>query len=117
MAVTTRNSAVAVQSLDGSPISQSRKIMISFGARSVPRAENSLPYYSEPVEGRILVRAPPGLNLRASDGRSGKLRRVASSYRDGRYLLPLDRSLRSSWLLLDGDQQARGQIKHNTEHH
>jgi len=102
MAVTTRNSVVAVQSLDGNPIGRSRKIMISLGARSVPRAENSLPYYSEPVEGRILIGAPPGLNLRASDARSGHLRRVAVSYRDGRYILALDRTLRSSWLLLDG---------------
>jgi Cellulase (glycosyl hydrolase family 5) len=116
IAVTTGNSVVAVQSLDGSPIGRSRKIMISFGARSVPRAENSLPYYSEPVEGRILVSAPPGLNLRASDARSGKLRRVASSYRDGRYVLALDRSLRSSWLSLDGDERARDQIEHNTKH-
>src|SRR5258708_38700571 len=102
MAVTTRNSVVAVQSLDGNPIGRSRKIMISLGARSVPRAENSLPYYSEPVEGRILIGAPPGLNLRASDARSGHLRRVAVSYRDGRYILALDRTLRRSWLLLDG---------------
>jgi hypothetical protein len=102
VAVTTRNSVVAVQSLDGNPIGQSRKIMISLGARSVPRAENSLPYYSEPVEGRILVSAPPGLNLRVSDARSGKLRRVPASYKDGRYILALDRSLRSSWLVMDG---------------
>jgi hypothetical protein len=101
IAVTTRNSVVAVQSMDGNPIGQSRKIMISLGARSVPRADNSLPFYSEPVEGRILISAPAGLNLRAWDARSGKLLRVNASYRDGRYILTLDRSLRSSWLLLD----------------
>jgi len=117
MAVGTRNSVVAVQSLDGSPIGQSRKIMISLGARSVPRAENSLPFYSEPVEGRILVSAPPGLNLRASEPGSGKLRRIAASYKDGRYILALDRSLRSSWLLLDGYQQERGQAERNAKHH
>jgi len=101
IAVTTKNSVVAVQSLDGNPIGKSRKIMISIGARSVPKADNSLPFYSEPVEGRILVNAPAGLSLSAWDARSGKLRPVGAAYRDGRYGLALDPSLRSSWLLLD----------------
>jgi hypothetical protein len=99
MAVTTRNSVDAVQSLDGNPIGESRKIMISVGARSVPQSEHSLPFYSEPVEGRILISAPAGLNLR--DARTGKLLRGVLSYREGRYTLLLDRSVRSSWLLLD----------------
>jgi Cellulase (glycosyl hydrolase family 5) len=107
MAVTARNSVVAVQSLDGNPIGRSRKIMISLGARSVPRADNSLPFYSEPVEGRIRVSAPAGLNLRAWDAGTGKLLGVAASYRDGRYTLRLDRSLRNSWLLLDARPRVR----------
>jgi hypothetical protein len=111
MTVTTKNSVVAVQSLDGNPLRQSRKIMISVGARSIPKADASLPFYSEPVEGRILVRAPPGLNFRAWDGRTGTLRRVAASYKDGRYILTLDRSLGSSWLLLDA-QPRRPTLTH-----
>jgi hypothetical protein len=104
IAVSTRNSVVAVQSLDGNPISESRKIMISVGARSVPQSEHSLPFYSEPVEGRILVSASAGLSLR--DAKTGKLLRGApSSYKDGRYVLPLDRSPRSSWLLLGAGPQ------------
>jgi len=99
--MTTKNSVVAVQSLDGDPIGQSRNIMISIGARSMPKADNMLPYYSEPAEGRILVKAPPGLSLRAWDGRAGKMRRMSAAYKDGAYLLIFDRSLRSSWLLLD----------------
>jgi hypothetical protein len=101
MAMTTKNAVVAVQSLDGSPISQSRKIMISLGARSVPRRENSLPYYSEPVDGRIFIRAPAGLNLRSRYGGTGKLPGVNASYTHARYILTLDRALRSSWMLLD----------------
>jgi hypothetical protein len=99
--VTTRNSVVAVQSLDGNPIAQSRSIMISVGARAVPRADNSLPFYSEPVEGKLLVSAPRGLNLRAWNASNGKLRPVSAPYVNGRYVLTLDRSLKSSWLLLD----------------
>jgi len=101
IAVTTRNSVVAVQSLDENPISRSRSIMISVGARSIPAAGNSMPYYSEPVEGKILVSAPPGLNLRAWNAKSRKMRRIGASYQNGRYVVALDPSLASSWLMLD----------------
>jgi hypothetical protein len=101
MAVTTKNAVVAVQSLDGNPISQSRKIMISLGARSVPRRDDSLPFYSEPLDGRILIRAPAGLRLHSRDGGSGKLPGVNASYTNARYILTLDSSFRSSWMLLD----------------
>jgi hypothetical protein len=111
MAVTTRNSVIAVQSLDGNPIGQSRNIMISLGARSIPKAENSLPYYSEPVEGRILISAPPGLKLHAWNARTGKMLGVSAAYREGRYVLVLDRSLGSSWLLL-GARPRSPEAKH-----
>jgi hypothetical protein len=100
--VATRNAVIAVQSRDGNPIGQSRNIMISVGARSIPRAADSLPFYSEPVEGEILIRAPPGLKLGAWDARTGQVRRLSAAYRDGQYVLALDPSLRSSWLLLHG---------------
>jgi Cellulase (glycosyl hydrolase family 5) len=104
--VTSRNAVVAVQSLDEKPIDHSREIMLSIGARSVPLSDKSLPFYSEPVVGQIMVTARPGMHLRAWDARTGKLRPVAASYRDGRYILVLDRSIRSSWLLL-GDPQRK----------
>lgn len=61
VAATTRNATVAVQSLDGKPISKSGAILISLGARSVPKAVNQLPFYSEPVTGQIGIRARIGL--------------------------------------------------------
>lgn len=111
--VTTRNAVVAVQSLDGNPLRDSHQIMISIGARSLPKAVNLLPFYSEPVEGRILVSAPPGLHLSAWDARRGKLVRAAASYRDGRYALQLDHSLKSYWLLLD--DKSPGKSAHPVE--
>ena len=99
--VSARNSVVAVQSLDGNPIRQSQSILISLSARSIPATEKSLPYYSEPVEGKISITAPAGMNLRAWDARTRKLRGLATSYTTGRYVLSLDRDLRSSWLVLD----------------
>jgi len=104
--VTARNSVVAVQSLDGNPIRQSRSILISLGARSIPAAERSLPFYSEPVEGKIFITAPAGMNLRAWDARTGKLRRLTVPYTAGRYILSLERDLRSSWLVLDALQNS-----------
>jgi hypothetical protein len=101
IAVSTRNAVVAVQSLDGDPISQSRSIMISIGARSVIAPGNSLPYYSEPVEGRLLINARAGLGLRAWSAKAGKMRKVSAPYQNGRYAVALDRSLGSSWLMLD----------------
>jgi hypothetical protein len=111
LVIATRNSVVAVQSMDGNPIRRSRKIMISLGARSVPAAANSLPYYSEPVEGRILVSAPAGLSLRDRDAGTRKLMGAAASYRNGRYSLTLDRSLRRSWLLLDEPPSVRREMR------
>jgi hypothetical protein len=100
IAVTTRNAVVAVQSLDGNAIKQSKSIMISIGGRSVPETAHSLPYYSEPVEGSIMISAPAGLNLGAWDARKSRLRPVSAPYKSGRYLLKLDRTLKTSWLLL-----------------
>ncbi|MDH3347178.1 MAG: cellulase family glycosylhydrolase [Desulfobulbaceae bacterium] len=98
---TTRNATVAVQSMDGQPISKSERIMISLGARSVPAKGNKLPYYSEPVLGQLYIRAPAGLKLFRSDGRSGKREVVEVGYKDGRYLVELDASLRTYWLFLE----------------
>jgi len=106
IAVTTRNAVVAIQSLDGNAINQSKSIMISIGGRSVPETAHSLPYYSEPVEGRIMIGAPAGLNLGAWDARKSRLRPVPAPYKSGRYVLTLDRTLKSSWLLLASDPSA-----------
>jgi hypothetical protein len=100
IAVTTRNAVVAIQSLDGNAIKQSKSIMISIGGRSVPETAHSLPYYSEPVEGRIMISAPAGLHLGAWDARKSRLRPVSAPYKSGRYQLKFDRTLKTSWLLL-----------------
>jgi len=106
--VTTRNALIAVQSLDGNPLRQSTHIMISVAARSTPESDKLLPFYSEPVEGRILITAPAGMSLSAREGRSGKLRRLAVSYSEGRYTVALNRSLQSSWLLLQARRPRSG---------
>lgn len=100
IAVTTRNATVAVQSLDGNPITQSRNIMISLGARSGPQPGTQTPVYSEPVEGTLFIAAPQGLKLHVWDAGAGKMRVVHAPYKKGRYSVQLDKALRSYWLFL-----------------
>jgi hypothetical protein len=96
----TRNATVAVQSLDQNPISKSRALLISLGARSVPKSQNQLPFHSEPVEGQLIIRAPKGLKLYKKTKFSDGKREIPATYEDGRYLIILERSLATYWLLL-----------------
>jgi Cellulase (glycosyl hydrolase family 5) len=98
IAAATRNASVAVQSLDGNPISEARSLMISLGARSEPSPGNKMPFHSEPVTGQLTIRAPKGLKLYARAG--GKERAVAAPFADGRYTIALGRELGTYWLVL-----------------
>ncbi len=57
----TRNASIVVQSLDEKPIVKSGHILVSATARSVVSSNNKLPFYSEPVEGVLKIRAPKGM--------------------------------------------------------
>ena len=61
IALTTQNASVAVQSLDQSNISDAHAIQISLGARSIPDPRNPALMRSEPVTGRLTIRAIKGL--------------------------------------------------------
>lgn len=95
----TRNATVAVQSLDGSPISESGNILISFSARSVPESGNKLPFLSEPVAGRLLIRAIKGLKLYRK-GTLQEMKEMPVVFQNGRYIIKLDESLDTHWLFL-----------------
>jgi len=100
IAAITRNATVAVQSLDENPISKSGAILISLGARAVPKSTKQLPFYSEPVEGQLTIRAPKGLKLYSENRPAAMRRDIPAPYKDGRYLIDLDRSLGTNWLVL-----------------
>lgn len=100
IAAITRNATVAVQSLDENPISKSGAILISLGARSVPRSTNQLPFHSEPVEGQLTIRAPKGLKLHKKETSTEDRQEIPAPYRDGRYFIALDRGVRTYWLIL-----------------
>jgi cytochrome P450 len=94
IAATTRNATVAVQSLDDAPIAKAKAILISLGARAVPRSAHELPYYSEPVQGELAIRARQGLTLYHGD------KALRAPYVEGAYRLRLDRELGTRWLIL-----------------
>ncbi len=98
--VSTRNASVMVQSMDGKAIRASSRILLSMGARSTPASEQRLPFYSEPVVGQFSLRAPAGLRLYRRDHATGEERALPVAYRDGRYLINLDGSLKTYWLTL-----------------
>ncbi len=94
-----------MQSLDGHAIPEAHAILISLGARSVPSPGNKLPFHSEPVTGRITIRAPTGLKLYARAGAAGKERTIPAAYKDGRYQIALDAL---AWHLLAGVEGREG---------
>jgi hypothetical protein len=100
IAALTPNAAVAVQSLDGKPIRQAARILVSRGARSVPVSERRLPFRVEPVEGRLVIRAREGLRLYAAAMPGDEPRQLPAPYADGRYLVELPRVPNDAWLLL-----------------
>ena len=98
--LSTRNASVAVQSLDGKPIGESVRLMISVAARAVLSAGGKMPFLVEPVEGELVIHAPKGLRLYQKLAGGGELRPMATVYRNNRYSIRLDRNLRSNWLFL-----------------
>src|SRR5262249_6292273 len=98
-ALTTRNATVAVQSLDEKNIGESRAILISLGGRSVPKSAKQLPFYSEPVVGRLSIRARGGLKLYKLRG-AKEQREDRVAYESGRYQINLYRDLGTYWLML-----------------
>jgi hypothetical protein len=100
IAVVTKNATVAVQSLDGNPIGESRQLLISLGARAVPMSAHQLPFHSEPVQGQLTIRAPKGMKLYQMTNSNGAKPGTDIPYRQGRYVLTLGRGLRTHWLML-----------------
>jgi hypothetical protein len=96
---TTRNAALAVQSLDGSPIARSSDMLISLGTRAVPKGSNQVPFYVEPLRGELSIRAVKGLKLTKRDAQQ-QVKEVPMIYRDGSYIISLDENIRTNWLFL-----------------
>jgi hypothetical protein len=96
----TRNASIVVQSLTNEPIDKSDKILVSLGARSIPKSETALPFFSEPVVGKLAIHAKSGLKLYRRVRTSAEEIEVPTSYANGRYVISLDKDLLTYWLVL-----------------
>ena len=97
--VKTLYASVVVQSLDAKPLSQSRQLMISLGAHAVPRDNDRTPFYVEPLEGTLAIKAPAGLKLFSYQAQA-PLKELPATYENGRYRIKLDAQQMSNWLFL-----------------
>ncbi len=98
-ALTTKNATVVVQSLDSAAIKDSKHILISMAARSVTSKDSKLPYLSEPVVGTLTIQAAEGLKL-YKKGILKKMDVVPAAYKDGYYVIALNKNLNTYWLQL-----------------
>jgi len=111
--ITTPNATVAIQSLDSNAIPQSGAILITLGARSMPKSTNQPPFYSEPVVGEIAIKARRGLKLFAlsrtaetspykysKSGAQPQETELTATYDGSRYYVKLDKLANYHWLML-----------------
>ncbi|PHS71583.1 MAG: glycosyl hydrolase family 5 [Methylophaga sp.] len=97
--IDTPSAVIAVQSLDNKPLSDSTKILISKTARSNPIKKKLSAFLSEPVEGKVIIRAKEGLKLYQLTKKGEKLLKSVK-YQNNSYEITLSSNQRSPWLLL-----------------
>ncbi|MDP1699409.1 MAG: hypothetical protein Q8L53_00410 [Aestuariivirga sp.] len=93
----TAYASLAVQSLDSKPIAESRSILVSMAAQTLPQQKGATAIRSEPIIGEVTFKAPPGLMAHAQFG-DGRQKQVPSRYENGSYHLALDASLGAYWI-------------------
>jgi hypothetical protein len=97
--VKTAYASVVVQSLDSSPVGGSQDLLISLGTRAIPKEDNQVPFYVEPLEGTLTIQAPQGLTL-FTQGPLAQTKKLPATYLDGRYTIKFDGLQASNWLFL-----------------
>jgi len=97
--IDTANATVVLQSLDGQDIAASKKLLISFTAQSLTATAYHLPFYSEPVEGSLSIKAQPGLKAAAVLG-DGTRSPIEAPYANERYDIKLPANLPAFWIEL-----------------
>jgi hypothetical protein len=100
VALKNPHAAVAVQGLDGAPIIESKRILITTATVALPKPGAGLPFLSAPVEGVITVQASPGLRLFAVGADGAKAQPPPATYADGRYRITLTAQRATDWLIL-----------------
>jgi hypothetical protein len=93
----TAYASLAVQSLDSKPIADSRSILVSMAAQSLPPQQGATAIRSEPIIGEVMFKAPRGLVAYAHFG-NGRRKQIPARYENGSYHLALDASLGTYWI-------------------
>lgn len=94
----TAYGGLAVQSLDTKPITESRSILVSMAAQTLPAKGDNTSIRSEPISGKVSFMAPPGLAAFASFG-DGRQKPFPAPYENGAYHLNLDAGLGTYWIV------------------
>jgi hypothetical protein len=102
--VVTPKAVVAVSSLDANPVPQSRKLLITAIARVVASPKGRMPLLSEPVTGRLTIRASEGLRLIPLDGDGSRLQPLPAPYAGGQYTITLPAARGTHWFLLTDER-------------
>jgi hypothetical protein len=100
--ITTPKATVAVSSMDNRPIARSQQMLITVMARVEAQENNRMPLLSEPVEGRMTIRAEKGLRLFPLRGDGTRLAVVSLSMNKAgtAYTLDLPVAEGTHWYLL-----------------
>jgi hypothetical protein len=98
-AVTAPEAAVALSSLDGKPLKDSGRILVSTSGRMA--VDGKRDFLSEPVAGTItLASTVPGLNLYALKGDGTRMDPIALTLKDGAYTIALPTDRGTHWFEL-----------------
>ncbi|WP_397449719.1 cellulase family glycosylhydrolase [Pseudomonas sp. NA-150] len=107
----TANASVVVQSLDALPFGQSQSLLISLGTRAIPKDEGKTPFYIEPLEGTLSIKAARGLKL--FQGTVSQMKELPAVYQDGQYIISFDGRQMSNWLFLKKTSSTSTLSKHD----
>ena len=98
IALKTAYGALAIQSLDSKPIMESRSILVSMSAQTLPAQGGATTIRSEPIIGHVTFKARPGLAAYANFG-DGRRKQIPVHYENGAYRLDLDAGLGTYWIV------------------
>jgi len=91
---------VAVTSLDGRPIRESRRLLVTALARALPAPGGRLPFASEPVAGLVELAGRESLRLFALDAGPRRPRPLSAERAGDRFRIRLSAADRTHWYLL-----------------
>jgi hypothetical protein len=102
LAIDTPQAVVAVTSLDGEPIATSRRLLVTAVARAVAEADGRMPFYSEPVVGRLSLRSTvQGLVMRRITGAGESTPASPLVFGEDGYIIELSATDSTHWRLIE----------------